>query len=99
MPASTCPRDYDPSAVSNELAGRICEVFGLFGTPEQCAERLLRARDEVGLRHAFLFPTHAWANHYELPRAEVKAFGNVIGPALRDASTHDSAPLTTRRAR
>jgi 5,10-methylenetetrahydromethanopterin reductase len=93
------PADYDPSAVSNELAGRICEVFGLFGTPEQCAERLLRARDEVGLRHAFLFPTHTWANHYELPRAEVKAFGNVIGPALRDASTHNSAPLTTRRAR
>ena len=28
--------EYDPSAVSEELAGRICEAFGLFATPEQC---------------------------------------------------------------
>jgi len=79
------PADFAPAEVSNELAGRICEAFGLFGTPEQCAERLLRARDELGLRQAFLFPTHTWANHYELPRAEVEAFGEVIGPALRAA--------------
>jgi hypothetical protein len=68
--------------VSDELAGRICEAFGLFGTPDQCAERLLRARDEIGLRHAFLFPTHTWANHYELPDEAVRAFGDVVGPAL-----------------
>lgn len=85
------PDDYDPGAVSDELAGRICDAFGLFGTAEHCAERLLRARDEVGLRHAFLFPTHTWANHYELPRAEVEAFGDVIGPALLAARSQDSA--------
>lgn len=34
------------------------------------------------LRYAFLFPSHTWANHYQLPRAEVEAFGEVIGPAL-----------------
>ena len=84
--------DYDPAAVSDELAGRICDAFGLFGTPEQCAERLIRAREEIGLRHAFLFPTHTWANHYELPRAEVDAFGAVIAPALRAAATEDAAP-------
>jgi len=76
------PADYDPAAVSDELAGRICEAFGLFGTSEQCSERLLRARDELGLRQVFLFPTHTWADHYELPLAEVEAFGEVIGPAL-----------------
>lgn len=81
------PRGYDPASVSDELAARICDAFGLFGTPEQCAERLLRAQRELGLRHAFLFPTHTWANHYELPRAEVEAFGEVIGPALRHAGT------------
>ena len=87
------PADYDPSAISDELAGRICQAFGLFGTPEQCAERLLRARQEIGLRHAFLFPTHTWADHYELPRAEVEAFGTVIGPALLpDSSSHE--PVT-----
>lgn len=82
--------DYDPSAVSDELAGQICEALGLFGSPEQCAARLLRARDEVGLRHAFLFPTHTWASHYDLPRAEVEAFSEVIGPALRDSGSTNS---------
>ncbi|MGH3493228.1 MAG: LLM class flavin-dependent oxidoreductase, partial [Sciscionella sp.] len=76
------PADYDPATVSDALADRVCAAFGLFGTPEQCAERLLRARDELRLDHAFLFPTHTWTNHYELPRAEVEAFGAVIGPAL-----------------
>ena len=74
--------DDDPASISDELASRVCDAFGLFGTPEQCAERLLRARDQIGLRRAFLFPTHTWANHYELPSAEVEAFGRVIGPAL-----------------
>src|SRR5919112_2930756 len=77
------PADYDPAAVSDDLAVQICEAFGLFGTPAQCAERLLRARDEIGLRHTFLFPTHTWANHYELPRSQVDAFRDVIGPAIQ----------------
>ena len=84
------PADYDPAAVSDELADQICEAFGLFGSPEQCAVRLLRARDEIGLRHAFLFPTHTWANHYELPRREVRAFGDVIGPALQNQTEETS---------
>jgi 5,10-methylenetetrahydromethanopterin reductase len=74
--------DFDPATVSDQLAGRICDAFGLFGTAEQCAERLVRAREEVGLRQAFLFPTHTWANHYELPRAEVAAFADNVGPAV-----------------
>ena len=55
--------EYDPSAVSEELAGRICEAFGLFATPERCIAPLPRARAEVGLRHAFLFPTHSCQLH------------------------------------
>jgi 5,10-methylenetetrahydromethanopterin reductase len=85
--------DYDPSAVSDELAGQICEAFGLFGSPEQCAARLLRARDEVGLQHAFLFPTHTWSNNYDLPQAEVKAFSEVIGPALRDTGSTNTTQI------
>jgi 5,10-methylenetetrahydromethanopterin reductase len=76
------PADYDPAAVSDALAAQICDAFGLFGTPSHCAERLLRACDDIRLRHAFLFPTHTWANHYELPSGVVEAFGQVIGPAL-----------------
>ncbi len=82
------PEDYDPDGISHEMAGRICDAFGLFGTPQHCAERLLRARDEVGVDNAFLFPAHTAASHYELPRAEVEAFGNVIGPALVAAGAH-----------
>lgn len=80
------PDDFDPATVSDDLAERICDSFGLFGTPAACAERLVRAREEVGLRHAFLFPVHTWANHYELPDAEIRAFGHVIGPALHQPS-------------
>lgn len=82
------PSNFDPGAVSDDLADRICDALGLFGTPEHCAERLLRAREEVALQHVFLFPTHTWSNHYQLPEAEVECFGRVIGPALRSAGLH-----------
>lgn len=79
------PVDYSPGDVSDDLADRVLDAYGAFGTPEQCAQRLLRARAEVGLTHAFLFPVHTWDTTYELPSAEVEAFGEVIGPALRAA--------------
>jgi hypothetical protein len=75
--------DYRPSDIDDETADRILDAFGLFGTPEECADRLLRARAEVGLRQAFLFPAHSWNNHYELPQAEINAFAQTIGSALR----------------
>lgn len=80
------PEDYRPEDVSDELSGEICDAFGLFGSAEHCADRLLRARTEIGLRNAFLFPAHTSATHYELPYAEVEAFRDVIGPALRDSA-------------
>ena len=75
--------DYRPGDVDDATAGAVLDAFGLFGTAEQCADRLLRARDETGLRHVFLFPAHSWDTTYDLPEAEVEAFGDVIGPALR----------------
>jgi 5,10-methylenetetrahydromethanopterin reductase len=85
--------DYDPADVSDAMAARVCDAYGLFGTAEQCGQRLLRAREELGVRQVFLFPTHTWDNHYELPRAEVEAFGAVIGPMLREAtSAHHVRP-------
>lgn len=77
--------DGPPEAMDDELADRICDAYGLFGTADQCADRLLRAREELGLTRAFLFPAHTWATTYDLPRAEVEAFGDTIGPALRGA--------------
>jgi 5,10-methylenetetrahydromethanopterin reductase len=67
-----------PEAVSDELAARIEDAFGLFGSPEACAERLLRARDEAGVEDVFLFPAHTFAGGYEMPEREVEAFRRVI---------------------
>ena len=79
------PSDYSPADVSDDVADRVLDAFGAFGSAEQCAQRLLRAGEEVGLSHAFLFPAHSWDTTYELPHAEVEAFGSVVGPALRAA--------------
>ncbi len=73
----------DLSGIPDELADRICDAFGLFGEPEYCAERLIRAHEEVGAEHVFLFPAHTFETGYEMPQAEVEAFGRVIGPRLR----------------
>lgn len=77
--------EYDPTDISDETADRICHEFGLFGPPEHCAERLLQAREDIGLKRVFLFPAHTHANHYELPYREIEAFQDVIGPALKSA--------------
>lgn len=79
------PDDHRPEDLTTATARRVCDAFGLFGPPEHCAERLLRAHAETGLDHAFLFPAHDWAGAYDLPDAEVEAFGRVIGPRLARA--------------
>jgi len=76
------PDDHDPTSISPALAARICDAFGLFGPPEHCAERLLRAREESGVDHVFFFPSHTVDTAYDLPAADVEAFGTVIGPRL-----------------
>ena len=52
------PEDHRPDEISDELAGRICDAFGLFGPPEECLERLQRAGEESGVEHVFIFPSH-----------------------------------------
>lgn len=76
------PEDFDPERLSDAGADQVCEALGLFGPPEYCAERLIRAREELGVRRVFLFPAHGAADAYELPEAEVAAFERVIGPRL-----------------
>ena len=71
-----------PEHIADDLAERICDAFGLFGGAEHCAERLIRAHEEAGIDHAFLFPAHTFETGYEMPRAEVEAFGRVIRPRL-----------------
>jgi 5,10-methylenetetrahydromethanopterin reductase len=81
------PPDYRPADISDATADRICDAFGMFGTPEECADRLLRAQQDTRLRRVFLFPAHTWETTYDLPEAEVEAFGKVIAPQLHQASS------------
>lgn len=74
--------DHDPAALSPEFAARICDAFGLFGPPEYCADRLLRAHEESGVNRVFFFPSHTADSAYDLPRADVEAFHKIIGPRL-----------------
>jgi 5,10-methylenetetrahydromethanopterin reductase len=71
-----------PGAIPDDLAARIEEAFGLFGPPERCADRLIRAREEAGVEHVFLFPAHTLAGGYDMPEGEIDAFGRVIRPRL-----------------
>jgi 5,10-methylenetetrahydromethanopterin reductase len=79
------PDGGDPAAVPPELAARICDAYGLFGPPEHCADRLIRAGEELGTSRVFLFPAHSWATAYELPLGTVDAFARIIGPRLAAA--------------
>lgn len=73
---------HDPGAVPENLAHQIADAFGLFGSPERCADRLLRAREEAGVQDVFLFPAHDLAGGYVMPEAEVRAFERVIRPRI-----------------
>jgi 5,10-methylenetetrahydromethanopterin reductase len=77
------PGGASPASIGDALAARVCEAFGLFGPAEHCAERLLRARDEAGVEHVFLFPAHTRDGSYEMPAAEVEAVRRVIRPRVR----------------
>jgi 5,10-methylenetetrahydromethanopterin reductase len=73
---------HDPAAIPEDLAHRIADAFGLFGSPERCAERLIRAREEAGVDDVFLFPAHDLAGGYAMPEAEVEAYEHVIRKRL-----------------
>jgi 5,10-methylenetetrahydromethanopterin reductase len=73
---------HDPTAIDEDRAQEIADAYGLFGPPERCAERLLKAREEAGVEQVFLFPAHDLARGYDMPEAEVQAFADVIRPRL-----------------
>ena len=80
--ASTSPTTTIPERIPDDQAARIADAFGLFGPPEHCLERLLRAREEAGVEHVFLFPAHTLDGGYEMPTREVDAFRRVMRPRL-----------------
>jgi 5,10-methylenetetrahydromethanopterin reductase len=74
--------DHDPTALSDATAAHVCDAFGLFGTAEHCRDRLLRAREEAGVEHVFLFPAHTLEGGGDLPARELEAVARVLRPAL-----------------
>ena len=74
--------DFAPESIGDAQADEICDAFGLFGTPEECLARLKRAGAESGIDHVFIFPTHTQESGYDMPYAEVDAFGKIIIPGL-----------------
>jgi 5,10-methylenetetrahydromethanopterin reductase len=73
------PRARD---ISEELAARICDAFGLFGTAEQCLEQLQGMREQAGIEHVWLTANHTTDQSYEMPTRELEAFGKVVLPRL-----------------
>ena len=76
------PQDFVPEQITDRQADAICDAFGLFGTPQECLDRLKRAASESGVEQVFIFPTHTQDGGYEMPSKEVAAFKNVIFPGL-----------------
>ena len=76
------PNDLIPEKISDSQAEDICDAFGLFGTAQECLTRLIRAGDESEVEQVFIFPTHTQDGGYDMPRAEVEAFQEVIFPGL-----------------
>ena len=76
------PNDFVPEKITNAQANAICNAMGLFGTPQECLERLKRAGSESGIEQVFIFPTHTQDGGYEMPAKEVAAFRDVIIPGL-----------------
>ena len=78
--------DFVPESIGDAQAAEICDAFGLFGTPAECLAGLKRARDESAINHVFIFPTHTQEGGYDMPRAEVDAFREIIIPGLNAPS-------------
>ena len=78
------PDNVSPEQISDEMSERICDAFGLFGTAQECLNRLKRAEIESAVDHVFIFPTHTRDGGYDMPCPEVKAFRDVILPGLAD---------------
>ena len=74
--------DILPEQVSDDMAARICEAMGLFGTAEECGRQLLRAAEEAGVERFFIFPCHTVQSGYDMPTPEVEAFRDVIFPMM-----------------
>ncbi|WP_419571204.1 ribosome-associated ATPase/putative transporter RbbA [Rheinheimera sp.] len=65
------------SFLPDDLLAQMCDVIGLVGTPEYCAQRL-REAEANGIDHLYLMTSAT----YDYPHRELAAFKETIFPAL-----------------
>jgi 5,10-methylenetetrahydromethanopterin reductase len=75
----------------SDLRGRMCDALGLIGTPDDCLRGLLALQD-AGFDEVYM----QTVGTMNFPQAEIRAFRDVIGPALaaRTAAPAPSKPAT-----
>jgi len=66
------------SFVPDDVIAQICEVVGLIGTPEHCAQRIMQMA-RVGVHKLYLMSLQTFVG----PQQEVKAFRDVVFPMLK----------------
>ncbi len=68
------------SFVDNGVLAQLCDALGLFGTPEDCAKRIV-AVTQLGVRSMYLLPSRTFG----APEEEIAAFRDVVIPYLAKA--------------
>ena len=71
------------SFVPDEVVAQLCEAFGLVGTPEHCAQRIVRMAD-VGVTKLYLMSFQTFVG----PQQEVAAFRERVFPILKAQGYH-----------
>jgi hypothetical protein len=78
------PIPADPAAIPDSTI----DAIGLFGPPEYCAERLLRAKEEAGIDHVHVHCSHVEdpgqevPGMYRVPESDLNAFQRIVLPRL-----------------
>ena len=68
------------SFVPDEVIAELCDAYGLIGTPEHCADRIV-AMSPLGVRNIYLMGFQTFAP----PEEEIRGFRDVVFPRLHAA--------------
>jgi 5,10-methylenetetrahydromethanopterin reductase len=71
------------SFVPDEVIAQLCEAFGLVGTPEHCAQRIMQMAD-IGVTKLYLMSFQTFVG----PQQEVAAFRDRVFPILKSQGYH-----------
>ena len=72
------------SFVPDDIVAQLCDAYGLIGTPEDCARRIVEMT-ALGARNLYVMALETFAP----PEAEIAGFRDVVFPRLRAAGLRD----------